>query len=166
MHQATAETLTISCCTCSAKPLAPSASRAERANLRIVAKIPGKVRLDLPNPRNFREFYRDPWFLVGGWVGMMTFPIYGKITFMFQTTNQFYWWTILAISETLLLHVFGTSTNLGRYHRLPHVCTMYGILFRRYYWKMTNCKRMGTVYDRSFKRGLAICYGPIACPMC
>ena len=100
---------------------------------------------------------------------MMTFPIYGKIKFMFQTfqtTNQFFWWTILAISETLLLHEFGTSTNLGRYHRLPHVCTMYGILFRRYYWKMANCKHMGTVYDRSFKRGLAICYGPIACPMC
>ena len=85
---------------------------------------------------------------------------------MFQTTNQFFWWTILAISETLLLHEFGTSTNLGRYHRLPHGCTMYGILFRKYYWKVTNCKHMGTVYDRSFKRGLAICYGPITCPMC
>ena len=212
MHQATAETLTISCCTCSAKPLAPSASRAERANLRSVAfQIPGiSVRLELSNPRNFREFYtrwcssslaklvnitpislwfmaditivngvykptynwgapscRDPWFLVGGWVGMMTWPQYdGKIKFMFQTTNQFFWWTILAISETLLLHEFGTSTNLGRYHRLPHGCTMYGILFRKYYWKVTNCKHMGTVYDRSFKRGLAICYGPITCPMC
>ena len=153
MHQATAETLTISCCTCSAKPLAPSASRAERANLRSVAfQIPGiSVRLELSNPRNFREFYtrwcpsslaklvnitpislwfmaditivngvykptynwgapscRDPWFLVGGWVGMMTWPQYdGKIKFMFQTTNQFFWWTILAISETLLLHEFG-----------------------------------------------------------
>ena len=40
----------------------------------------------------------DKKHLVGGWatplknmsssVGMMTFPIYGKIKFMFQTTNQ------------------------------------------------------------------------------
>ena len=46
---------------------------------------------------------RSP-FLVGGWptplknmsslVGMMTFPIYGKIKFLFQTTNQIYTYII------------------------------------------------------------------------
>ena len=49
--------------------------------------ISWKVQLDLDLSQPVQVTTTFNFYLVGG---MMTFPIYGEIKFMFQTTNQLY----------------------------------------------------------------------------